>query len=158
DGRADLFSLGVVLYMLATGEQPFPGESMTAVSYKVVHTEPVPPRKLNPSVPGGLEAVILKCLTKSPDDRYQTGEDLAAELAALRTGTPRATATVAAPARAAGIDPNATLMDVQAASVARAAPAMPDTPVAAPAARQRRTGPAMSPAMLALVGGVLLAV
>ena len=51
DGRADLFSLGVILYSLATGEQPFPGETMTAVSYKVVHTEPVPPAKLNPAIP-----------------------------------------------------------------------------------------------------------
>ena len=52
DGRADLFSLGVILYSLATGEQPFPGETMTAVSYKVVYTEPVPPAKLNPAIPG----------------------------------------------------------------------------------------------------------
>ncbi len=52
DGRADLFSLGVILYSLATGEQPFPGETMTAVSYKVVYTEPVPPAKLNPADSG----------------------------------------------------------------------------------------------------------
>jgi len=77
DGRADIFSLGVVLYWMATGEQPFPGESMTAVSYKVVHTDPVPPRKLNPSIPLKLEGIILKCLAKNPDERYQTGEDLA---------------------------------------------------------------------------------
>ena len=51
DGRADLFSLGVILYALATGEQPFPGETMTAVSYKVVYTEPIPPAKLNPAIP-----------------------------------------------------------------------------------------------------------
>src|SRR5277367_3278876 len=75
DGRADIFSLGVVLYWMATGEQPFPGESMTAVSYKVVHTEPVPPRKLNPSIRARLEALILKCLAKSPEERYQTGEE-----------------------------------------------------------------------------------
>ena len=84
DGRADLFSLGVILYSLATGEQPFPGETMTAVSYKVVYTEPIPPSKLNPAVPARVEAVILKCLAKSPADRYQTGEELAQDLATVR--------------------------------------------------------------------------
>ncbi|HJW18976.1 MAG TPA: serine/threonine protein kinase, partial [Candidatus Nitrosotalea sp.] len=79
-----IFSLGVVLYWMATGEQPFPGESMTAVSYKVVHTDPVPPRKLNPSVSMKLEGIIMKCLAKSPSDRYQTGEDLALDLSSLR--------------------------------------------------------------------------
>jgi predicted Ser/Thr protein kinase len=94
DGRADLFSLGVILYSIATGEQPFPGETMTAVSYKVVYTEPIPPAKLNPAIPARLEAIILKCLAKSPADRYQTGEELARELSALRTG---AAGTHAAP-------------------------------------------------------------
>src|SRR5579862_4215644 len=87
DGRADLFSLGVILYWMATGEQPFPGETMTAVSYKVVHTEPVPPRKLNPSISENLDRVIMKCLAKSPADRYQTGDELAQDLAAIRTGS-----------------------------------------------------------------------
>jgi eukaryotic-like serine/threonine-protein kinase len=87
DGRADLFSLGVILYSLATGEQPFPGETMTAVSYKVVYTEPIPPAKLNPAIPARFEAVILKSLAKSPSDRFQTGEEMAQELAALRTGS-----------------------------------------------------------------------
>jgi len=87
DGRADLFSLGVILYSLATGEQPFPGETMTAVSYKVVYVEPIPPAKLNPAIPLGLEAVIMKCLAKSPAARYQTGEELAQDLAAMRNNT-----------------------------------------------------------------------
>jgi serine/threonine-protein kinase len=109
DGRADLFSLGVILYALATGEQPFPGETMTAVSYKIVYTEPVPPAKLNPTIPAGLEAVILKCLAKNPANRYQTGEALAQDLAALRAN-PNATSLLAtAPAAPAG-DPNATLV------------------------------------------------
>src|ERR1700735_5060072 len=86
DGRADIFSLGVVLYWMATGEQPFPGESMTAVSYKVVHTEPVPPRKLNPSIPVKLESIILKCLAKSAADRYQSGDQLARDLGEIRNG------------------------------------------------------------------------
>jgi serine/threonine-protein kinase len=101
DGRTDLFSLGVILYWMSTGEQPFPGETMTAVSYKIVHTEPVPPGKLNPAIPGALQAVILKCLAKSPYDRYQTGEELAQALAEVRayaiggsmqTATPQAAA------------------------------------------------------------------
>ncbi len=86
DGRADLFSLGVILYVMATGEQPFPGETMTAVSYKIVYTEPVPPAKLNPAIPARLEAAILKCLAKNPADRYQTGEELAQDLLAIRAG------------------------------------------------------------------------
>ena len=111
DGRADLFSLGVVLYWLATGEQPFPGESMTAVSYKVVHTEPVPPRKLNPSIPAKLENIILKCLEKSPDDRYQTGEDLARDLGEFRTVTTATTLQSVPAPSASGSDPNATYVE-----------------------------------------------
>jgi serine/threonine-protein kinase len=84
DGRTDLFSLGVILYWMATGEQPFPGESMTSVSYKIVHTEPAPPAKLNPAIPPRMEGVIMKCLAKNPANRYQTGEELARDLALLR--------------------------------------------------------------------------
>jgi serine/threonine-protein kinase len=107
DGRADLFSLGVILYSLATGEQPFPGETMTAVSYKVVHTEPVPPSKLNPAVSAGIERVILKCLAKKPADRYQTGEALAQDLATLRAN-PNATTLLATAPPAS--DPNTPLV------------------------------------------------
>ena len=90
DGRSDLFSLGVILYWMATGEYAFPGETITAISYKVVNTEPVPPRKLNPAVPSAFDEIILKCLAKAPSDRYGTGEDLARDLAGLRTGHPTA--------------------------------------------------------------------
>jgi serine/threonine-protein kinase len=105
DGRADLFSLGVILFSLAAGEQPFLGETMTAVSYKVVHVDPIPPSKLNPAIPPALEGVILKCLAKNPGARYQTGEELAEDLATLRVN-PNATLASLAPA---AIDPNATL-------------------------------------------------
>jgi len=100
DGRSDLFSLGVILYWMATGDKPFGGDTITAVSYKIVHTEPISPRQLNPSVPAALEAVIVKCLSKDPATRYQTGDELAADLAALRAGTTGSGIRAAAPANA----------------------------------------------------------
>ena len=133
DGRADLFSLGVILYSLATGDQPFPGETMTAVSYKVVYLDPIPPSKLNPAIPAGLENLILKCLAKSPANRYQTGEELAQDLATLRANPNATLAALAAPAPTAN-DPNATLAAVpssishppaQAYAAAQKPPAVP---------------------------------
>jgi serine/threonine protein kinase len=112
DGRADIFSLGVVLYWLATGEQPFPGGSLSTVLYKVVHTEPIPPRKLNPALPARFESIIQKCMEKDPSARYQTGEELAHELSELRTSK-TATNTSIATTRvmtAAG-DDDATLIE-----------------------------------------------
>lgn len=109
DGRADLFSLGVILYALATGEQPFPGETMTAVSYKVVHTQPVPPSKLNPGVPPILEGVILKCLAKSPEERYQSGEELAQDLAGVRANAGGTVLRATPPPQAALLDSDVTL-------------------------------------------------
>src|ERR1700675_1769044 len=112
DGRADIFSLGVVLYWMATGEQAFPGESLTAVSYKVVHTQPVPRRKLTPALPLKMENSILKCLAKSPAERYQTGEELALELGELRKGD-----TGPKPQKLHS-DPDATVMGATAVRVA----------------------------------------
>jgi tRNA A-37 threonylcarbamoyl transferase component Bud32 len=111
DGRADLYSLGVVLYWLATGEQPFPGEGLTTVLYKVVHTEPIPPRKLNPALPAKFESIILKCMEKDPAARYQTGEELAHELGELRTGKTMPGAPAASPrTMAVTADTDATLI------------------------------------------------
>jgi serine/threonine-protein kinase len=126
DGRADLFSLGVILYSLATGEQPFPGETMTAVSYKVVYTDPIPPAKLNPAIPAGLEAVILKCLAKSPAERYQTGEELAQDLAAMRTNSTPSVMQTGAPLLATAdsditLAPESVARSIPPAAAARAA-------------------------------------
>jgi eukaryotic-like serine/threonine-protein kinase len=134
DGRADIFSLGVVLYWMATGEQPFPGESMTAVSYKVVHTEPVPPRRLNPSIPLKLEGIILKCLAKNPDERYQTGEELARDLGELRTVSTSMGLKSAAPEMAAaGSDPNATYIETPLpVQAGRTTAPLPTAPAVAP--------------------------
>ena len=81
DGRADIFSLGVILYELVTGEKPFPGKNVTTVIYKIVNEDPIPPIELDASLHPGLNAVIKKALAKDPDSRYQTCGDL---LKALR--------------------------------------------------------------------------
>jgi len=109
DGRSDLFSLGVILYWLATGDKPFTGDTITAVSYKIVHTEPIAPRQLNPGVPAALEAVILKCLAKDPAARHQTGDALAADLAALRTGLPPASSSGIRVSPPSGASPGSTI-------------------------------------------------
>ncbi len=94
DGRADVFSLGVILYELVTGEKPFPGESITTVIYKIVNEEPIPPRELDSSVHPGLSAVVAKALCKDPDARYQTCKELMQELLNYRAlgGAPGAPA------------------------------------------------------------------
>ena len=109
DGRSDLFSLGVILYWMATGDKPFTGDTITAVSYKIVHTEPIAPRQLNPGVPAALEAIILKCLAKDPAARHQTGDELAADLAALRAGGPTASSSGIRVPPTAGASPGSTI-------------------------------------------------
>ncbi|MDB5872581.1 MAG: hypothetical protein JWQ07_2023 [Ramlibacter sp.] len=96
DGRSDLFSCGVILYQLLTGEKPFTGESTTTIMYKVLREEPVPPSQLNLSLAAGLDAVMKKALAKNPAERFQTGREFALALQAAITATP--TAAVAAPA------------------------------------------------------------
>jgi len=83
DGRSDIFSLGVVLFNLLTGQRPFAGETIHEVTLKVVQ-EPSPiPSTLDPQVPATFNPIILKCLEKDPDKRFQTGAELAQVLAAL---------------------------------------------------------------------------
>jgi serine/threonine protein kinase len=83
DGRSDIFSLGVVLFTLLTGQRPFAGETMHEVTMKVVG-EPCPvPSTLAPQIPPGINPIILKCLEKEPDNRFQSGAELAQVLAAL---------------------------------------------------------------------------
>jgi eukaryotic-like serine/threonine-protein kinase len=85
DARTDLFSGGAVLYELATGQRAFPGESVALVCDQVLNRQPPAARTLNPEVPAALEAVISRALAKRPDERYQSAEEMAADLRPLVT-------------------------------------------------------------------------
>lgn len=80
DGRTDLFSFGVVLYEMVTGEKPFVGQNVTTIIYKIVNENPIAPRDLDGTVHPGLNAVVMKALSKSSEERYQSGADLVRDL------------------------------------------------------------------------------
>jgi len=105
DGRTDIFSLGVVLYEMLTGEKPFPGQSITTVIYKIVNEDPIPPRQLNPAIHPGLNEIVLRALAKEPDERYQSCRDLMEDLRnyrALGGGERNPDATLISPRQPGG--------------------------------------------------------
>jgi serine/threonine protein kinase len=87
DRRADIYSLGVILYELTTGERPFRGPAKMLMQ-QVVNDEPTAPRKLVGSIERDMETIILKCLQKDPASRYDTADDLAADLNAWLSHEP----------------------------------------------------------------------
>src|SRR4051812_43752641 len=84
DGRSDLFSYGVCLYEMVTGEKPFTGQNVTTIIYKIMNEQPVPPRELDITIHPGLSEVVTKALSKNPDERYQSGKELAQALEAYK--------------------------------------------------------------------------
>jgi len=77
DGRSDLFSVGIVLYQMLTGVRPFTGDSVVNLALKIAKDDPTPLNKLRPEIPASLRRVVDRCLAKAPENRFQTGAELA---------------------------------------------------------------------------------
>ena len=109
DARADVYSLGCVLYEICTGEPPFTGDTPVAVAYQHVRQDPVAPSRRYSGISPDLDAVVLKAMAKNPDNRYQTAAEMHTDLERLQRGlTPYASqgmAGVAGPLEAATSDP-----------------------------------------------------
>jgi serine/threonine protein kinase/Tfp pilus assembly protein PilF len=98
DGRSDLFSLGVVLYELATGQRPFTRKNRILTLDAILHARPALPTTLNPTLPAEVEQIITKCLEKNRDLRYQHASKLRSDLQRLKRDTESGKTVPSAPA------------------------------------------------------------
>ncbi len=100
DARSDIFSFGAVLYEMVTAQRPFREAIISRLTDAILHQPPVPPRALNPRISPELERIILKCLEKEPERRYQSAKELSVDLHRL---TMPSAAVSAGPTRRARI-------------------------------------------------------
>ena len=127
---------------MVTGRPPFVGESPVSVASKHVRENPPAPREINPAVPPDLEAIILKCMAKSPEYRYATGDDLRVDLLRFREG--RAVSAGPVPAVAMGDDPGRR-------HLRRAPRPAPGRPASAPRRTSRGAAPASTSGILVVL-------
>ncbi len=127
DHRTDIWAIGVVLHELLTGKTPFHADTITAVAGRVLQDEPEPPSQTHPDLPRWLDAVVLRCLEKKPEQRYQTMTEL---MDALRTPLGSPNASVGSPI--SGADPGGDFPTLRLENVVATAPAT--TPAVTPTA------------------------
>jgi eukaryotic-like serine/threonine-protein kinase len=96
DQRSDLYSVGIVLYEMLTGTVPFTGDTPLEIAMKHLSATPEPPSEKRPEIPDDLDMVVLRSLAKDPEDRYQSAEEMDAELARVAKGAGVSAETVEA--------------------------------------------------------------
>jgi beta-lactam-binding protein with PASTA domain/tRNA A-37 threonylcarbamoyl transferase component Bud32 len=100
DTRSDLYSTGCLMYELLAGRPPFTGDSPVAIAYQHVRENPIPPSRLDPELPPWADAIVLKAMAKSANDRYQTAAEMNADIQRAASGMQVAAAFQQPPTRA----------------------------------------------------------
>jgi Tol biopolymer transport system component/predicted Ser/Thr protein kinase len=156
DGRSDLFSLGLVLYEMATGRQAFSGNTSGVIFAAILERQPAPPSQVNPDLPPAFDQIVAKALEKNPKLRYQHASDLSADLQRLKRDTDSggsvATQTLSAGVQAVGSGSGGQATQRASGSAATIAAAGPGSgSLAIRQAAQENKGKLIAGAVIALV-------